>query len=106
MAPSSRCPFCSKSFKAGKRTTQSNINKHIRQMARHAEPGEHPRLGTPAFEEVRRNRGFRDVAPNEGARKQKVLEKQRRWRLKKKEKHIAARLDAGLDELDMDLDME
>jgi hypothetical protein len=66
-------------------------------MARLADPKQHPRVGTPAFEELWRDRGFREVAPNEEARKQKVLEKQKRWRLKKKEKD---RLDAGLDELD------
>jgi hypothetical protein len=75
-------------------------------MARRADPGKHPRVGTPAFEEVWRNRRFREVAPNEEARKQKVLEKQKRWRLKKKQKDRAAELDVGLDSgLDAGLDV-
>jgi hypothetical protein len=78
-------------------------------MARRADPGKHPRVRTPAFEEVWRNRRFREVAPNEEARKQnlnlKVLEKQKRWRLKKKQKDCAAELDVGLDSgLDAGLD--
>jgi len=118
MVSDSSCPFCHKSFKAGTRTTQSNINKHIKKMAKQADP-DHPRVGTPAFEEIWTNRKFREVAPNEEARKQKAREKRRRWRLKKKEEDRAARLDAGpldaefelgaglgtgLGELDMELD--
>jgi len=85
-------------------------------MATQADP-DHPRVGTPAFEEIWTNRGFREVAPNEEVRKQKGREKRRRWRLKKKEEDHVARLDAGpldaelnfdlgagMDELDMELD--
>jgi hypothetical protein len=94
----SRCPFCDATFKAGARTTKSNINKHIKKMGLKTDEqrGNHPRIGTQAFAEIVRQRGFREVAPSETVRKQKDIARKRKWRLKKKEEKA----------LDVDLDAE
>ena len=67
----SRCPFCDATFKAEARTTKSNINKHIKKMGLKTDEqrGNHPRIGTQAFAEIARQRGFREVAPSEAVRK-------------------------------------
>jgi hypothetical protein len=85
MDEDSRCPFCDTTFKPGSRTTRSTINKHIKKMAaRKTNRGNHPRIGTRAFEEIARQRGFREVALSEDVRKQKEIARKRKWRLKKK----------------------
>ena len=104
----SRCPFCNATFKAGTRTTKSNINKHIKKMARKTDEqrGNHPRIGTQAFAEITRQRGFREVAPSEAVRKQKEMARKRKWRSKRKEEK-ALEMDLDLDlGLGLDLDVE
>jgi hypothetical protein len=98
----SRCPFCDATFKAGTRTTRSNISKHIKKMARKTDErrGNHPRIGTQAFAEIARQRGFREVAPNEVVRKQKEIARKRKWRSKRKEEKTSEM------DLDVDLDVE
>lgn len=94
----SRCPFCDATFKAGVRTTRSNINKHIKKMARKMDErqGNYPRIGMQAFAEIVRQRGFREIAPNEAVRKQKKIARKRKWRSKTKEEKAS----------EMDLDVE
>lgn len=98
----SRCPFCDATFKAGARTTRSNINKHIKKMAHKTDErrGNHPRIGTQAFAEIARQRGFREVAPSEAVRKQKEIARKRKWRSKGNEEK-ASDMD-----LDVDLDVD
>ena len=62
--------------------------------------GNHPRIGTQAFAEITRQRGFREVAPSEAMRKQKEIARKRKWRSKRKDEKASER------DLDMDLDVE
>jgi hypothetical protein len=108
----SRCPFCDATFKAGTRTTRSVINKHIKTMARKSESeerGNHPRIGTPAFVKIAKQRGFREVASSKELQKLKETARKRKWRLKrKKENATETKLNnpLDLDSLEVELSME
>jgi hypothetical protein len=107
----SRCPFCDATFKAGTRTTRSDINKHIKKMARKSkiERGNHPGIGTPAFAKIAKQRGFREVAPTKELQKEKETARKRKWISKRKKANAAeAKLDdpLDLDSLGVELNME
>jgi hypothetical protein len=81
--------------------------------ARKTNRGNHPRIGTRAFEEIARQRGFREVALSEDVRKQKEIARKRKWRLKKKtqkdadsEIKLDVEMDVELDMLDVELGVE
>ena len=87
IASGSECPFCDKSFKAGKRPSNSSVNRHIKRMAKKPDKtrGKHPKIGTKAYSEISTQRRFREVARTEGERKRKDTERKRKWKCKQKE---------------------
>jgi hypothetical protein len=60
--------------------TRSDINKHIKKMARSTteEGGNHPGIRTQTFTEIARQPGFREVAPSQELRKQKGTARKRK----------------------------
>lgn len=86
-ANGAECPYCGHTYSG--RSTISSLNRHLKQMANKDDEarGNHPKNGTAAFEELRRQRSWREVAVSTEERKERAAERKRKW----KRKQILAR---------------